>query len=62
MYIYTCTYHVTEFNSLYLYMITAFVDMVPRHRIDKQLSTYSCEGFKRAFKIYSYNVTVLSIM
>ena len=53
MYIYTCTctYHVTEFNSLYLYMITAFVDMVPRHRIDKQLSTYSCEGFKKAFKI-----------
>ena len=32
-------------------MITAFVDMVPHHRIDKQLSTYSCEGFKRAFKI-----------
>ena len=55
MYIYTCictcAYHVTEFNSLYLYMITAFVDVVPRHRIDKQLSTYSCEGFKRAFKI-----------
>ena len=32
-------------------MITAFVDMVPHHRLDKQLSTYSCEGFKRAFKI-----------
>ena len=55
MYIYTCTctymYHVTEFNSLYLYMITSFVDMVPHHRIDKQLSTCSCEGFKMAFKI-----------
>ena len=51
MYIYTCTcictYHVTEFN---LYIITAFVDMVPHHRIDKQLFC-SCEGFKSAFKI-----------